>query len=93
VAISLDDDTNSTEESDCEYDSEHDSNVDMCMEDDVDAPYGVDLDGGGDRQGTVTMERMKMKRRKLRRRRRRMRKRMRMRMMAKNLGRLARERW
>jgi hypothetical protein len=40
-------------------------------------------------KGTVTMKRRKMKRRKMRRRRRWMR----MRMMAKNLGRLARERW
>jgi hypothetical protein len=41
-------------------------------------------------KGMVTMRR-KMKRRKMKRRK--MRRRIRMRMMAKNLGRLARERW
>jgi len=35
-------------ESDGEYDSEHDSDVDIRMEDDVDAPDGVDLDGDVD---------------------------------------------
>jgi hypothetical protein len=45
--------------------------------------------------GTVTMNRRNMNRRKMRRWRRwiRMWRRIRMRMMAKNLGRLARERW
>jgi hypothetical protein len=42
-------------------------------------------------KGMVTMMRRKMKRRKMKRRK--MRRRIRMRMMAKNLGRLARERW
>jgi len=41
VSISSDDDTNSTE-LDCEYDSELDPDVDMCMENTVDAPDGVD---------------------------------------------------
>jgi len=44
VSICSDDDTNSTKESDGEYDSEHDSGVDMRIEDDVEAPDGVDLD-------------------------------------------------
>jgi len=47
VSISSDDDTDSTE-SDGEYDSERDSNVDMRMEDDVDTLDGVDLDGDVD---------------------------------------------
>jgi len=44
VWISSDDDTDCAE-SDGEYDSERDSDVDMRMEDDVDAPDGVDLHG------------------------------------------------
>ena len=44
VSISSDDDTDSTE-SDGEYDSEHDPDVDMGREDDVDAVDGVDLNG------------------------------------------------
>jgi hypothetical protein len=44
VSSSSDADTESIE-SDGEYDSELDSAVDRCMEDDVDAPDGVDLDG------------------------------------------------
>jgi len=44
VTISSGDDTDSTEESDGEYDSEHDSHVNMLVEDEVDAPYGTDLD-------------------------------------------------
>ena len=44
MSISSDDDTDSTEKWGGEYDSEQDSDVDMCMEDDVDAPDGVDLD-------------------------------------------------
>jgi hypothetical protein len=47
VSISSDDDTDCTE-ADGEYNSEHDSNVDMRMEDDVNAPEGVDLDGDVD---------------------------------------------
>jgi hypothetical protein len=47
VSISFDDDTDSTQ-SDGEYDSELDPDVDMCMEDDVDGPDGVDLDGDVD---------------------------------------------
>jgi len=48
MSISSLDDTNSTEVSDREYDSEHDSDVNMCMEDDVDAPDSIDLDGDVD---------------------------------------------
>jgi len=48
VSISSDDDTDSTEESDGKYDSVHDSDVDMCMENDVDALDGVELDGDVD---------------------------------------------
>ena len=44
MSISADDDTDSTGKWGGEYDSEQDSDVDMCMEDDVDAPEGVDLD-------------------------------------------------
>jgi hypothetical protein len=42
--MSSDDDTESTK-SDGEYASQRNSDVGMCMEDDVDAPDGVDLDG------------------------------------------------
>jgi len=49
MSISSDDDTDSTE-TDGEYYSEHDSDVDMRMEDDVDAPDGVDSDGNVDMQ-------------------------------------------
>jgi len=45
VSISSNDETNSTQKSDGEYDSERDPHVHMPMEDDVDAPDGVDLDG------------------------------------------------
>jgi len=45
MSISSEDDTDSTE-SDGEYDSALD--VDICMEDDVDAPDGVDIDGDED---------------------------------------------
>jgi len=48
MSISSDDDTNSTEKSDNQYHSKHDSEVDMHMEDDVDTPDGVDLDGDVD---------------------------------------------
>jgi len=65
VSISSDDHTDSTE-LDGDYDSEFD--VDMCMEDDVDAPDRVDIDGD------VDMERDgedgEMQRRKMRGRRR-----------------------
>ena len=42
LSISSFDDSNSTKESDGKYDSGHDSNVDMHLEDDVEALYGVD---------------------------------------------------
>jgi hypothetical protein len=45
VSISSHHDTDSAE-SDSEYDSELD--VHMCMEDDVDAPDGIDIDGDVD---------------------------------------------
>ena len=48
MSISSDDDTVSTKESDGEYDSEHYSDVDMRMEDDVDAPDGFDFDANVD---------------------------------------------
>jgi len=41
VSISSDDDTDTTE-SDGKYDPEHDPDVAMRMEDDVDAPDGID---------------------------------------------------
>jgi hypothetical protein len=47
VSISSDDDIDSTE-SDGKYNSELDPDVDMHMEDAVDAPDGVDLDGNVD---------------------------------------------
>jgi len=47
VAIFSDNDTDSTE-SDGEYDSELDPDVDMRMKDDVDAPDSIDLDGNVD---------------------------------------------
>ena len=47
MSISSDDDTDATK-SDSEYESEHDPHVNMHMEDDVDAPDGVDLDGNVD---------------------------------------------
>jgi len=48
VSISSDDDSHTTEESDGKYESEHDSDVDMCMVDDVDTLCGIDLDGNLD---------------------------------------------
>ena len=48
MSNSSDDDTDFTEKLDGEYDSQHDSDRDMCMEDDVDAPWGVDLDSDVD---------------------------------------------
>ena len=48
MSISSDDDTDSTEESDGKHYSEYNSDVDMHMEDDVDAPYGTYDDGGVD---------------------------------------------
>ena len=47
MSIFPNDDTDSTEW-DGEYDTEIDLDVDMCMEDDVDALDGVDLDGDVD---------------------------------------------
>jgi len=44
VSIASDDDTDSTE-FDSEYDSRLDPDVDLSMEDDVDAPDGVDSVG------------------------------------------------
>ena len=49
MSISSDDDTDFPEESDGEYDSEHDTHVVIGTEDDVDAPDGIDLDGDVDR--------------------------------------------
>jgi len=45
MSTSSDDDTNSTEESHSEYDSKPPCDVDVHIEDDVDARYGVDVDG------------------------------------------------
>jgi len=47
VSISSDDDTDSTE-SDGEFDSEHDPDGDMPMNDDIDAPDGINLGGDMD---------------------------------------------
>jgi hypothetical protein len=47
-SISSDDDTNSIQDSDSEFDSELDHDVDPCMEDEVDTPDSVDLDGDVD---------------------------------------------
>jgi hypothetical protein len=89
VSISSDDKTDPTE-LDGADDSQRDSDVHMSIEDDVDAPDGVDLDGAVDMEGTVKMR--KMKKRKMGRSRSRW-MRIRRRIMAKNLRRLARERW
>jgi len=89
-------DTDSPKELDGEYDSEHDSDVDMRMDDDVDELYSNDLDCNMDTDRAVMMKWRTMKRRKMRRRRRSrimMRRRVRMRIMAKNIRRLAWERW
>jgi len=48
IKISADDNTNSTKESDGEYDSEHDSDVDMPMGDDVDTQYSINLNSDVD---------------------------------------------
>jgi hypothetical protein len=45
VSIFSTDDYDFTEESDSKDDSEQDSAVDMCMQDDVDAPDSIDFDG------------------------------------------------
>jgi hypothetical protein len=50
IMISSDDDTNSTMASDGEYDSDHYSDVDMPMGDDVDTQYSVDLNCDGNMQ-------------------------------------------
>jgi len=47
VSISSDDDTDSSK-SDGEYDSELDPYLDICMEDGVDVPDGIGLDGDVD---------------------------------------------
>jgi hypothetical protein len=46
--MSSNDNTDCINEPDGDYDSEHDSDRDMYMEDDMDAPYGVDLHGDVD---------------------------------------------
>jgi hypothetical protein len=46
--MSSDDGTDPTEESDNEFDSELDRNADMCMEDVVDTPEGIELRGDVD---------------------------------------------
>jgi len=43
-----DDNPESNEKSHCECDPEHDSDIDLWMEDDVDTPYGIDLNGNVD---------------------------------------------
>jgi len=48
MSISSDDDTDTTEQSDSQFDSKLDPDVHMRMEDDVDAPDGVDFDGDVD---------------------------------------------
>jgi len=48
VTMSSAHDTDSTEESDAEYDSEPQSDVDICMEDDVNKLEGVDSEGNVD---------------------------------------------
>ena len=48
MSISADDATDSIKELGGEYDSEHDCDVDMRKEDDVDAPDSVDWDGDVD---------------------------------------------
>jgi hypothetical protein len=48
MSISSGNDTDSTEKSDGEYGSHHDSDLDMGMEDDVDTLEGVDLDSDVD---------------------------------------------
>ena len=45
VSICPDDVTDSAEESECEDDSEYNSDVDICMEDNMEATDGIDLDG------------------------------------------------
>jgi hypothetical protein len=94
VSISSDDDTDSTE-LDGEYHSVLNPDVDMRMEDDVDAQDGVDLDGevDMDRNGVDEEEEDENKEDEEEEWWMRMRRGIRMRMMAKNLGRLARERW
>ena len=94
---SSDDDTLFTKQSGAKYDSKHDSDVDLRMDDNVDAPYGVDLDSDVDmdRDGhnQVDDEEEEDYEDEDWKQEERMRRRMRMRMMAKNLKRLARERW
>jgi hypothetical protein len=50
VSSSSSNETDSTEELSGKSDSEHDSDVDMNVEDDVDALYHIDLDGDLDMQ-------------------------------------------
>ena len=51
MSISSHDDIDTTEQLDSKYDPENDSDVDMCMGDDVDTPYGVNLDCDVDMEG------------------------------------------
>jgi len=51
VSISPNDDTDSTEKLEGKYESELDPDVDMRVEDDVDAPDGIDLDSDVDMEG------------------------------------------
>ena len=44
MSISSDDDTNSTKVLDSKHDSQHDSDVNLLMGDEVDTPYSVELD-------------------------------------------------
>ena len=48
MSHSSDDDNDGSAESDGEYDSDDDSCVDMWVEDNVDTPDGVKLNGDGD---------------------------------------------
>jgi hypothetical protein len=48
VTIASGDDTDSPKMLDSKFYSEHDSDVDICMEDNVDAPDGVHLDSDMD---------------------------------------------
>jgi len=91
--ICADDDPDSTEESDSDYESQHDSAVVMSMEDDVDALYGDNSDTIVEMERDVSVKMQKLKRREMTMRMKRKRIRIWMRMKAKNLRRSARERW
>jgi len=87
MAVSSDADTNSTQESDGNYDLEHHCDVDIRMEDDADPLNRVDLNGDVDIVWNGDNAEEEDERRKMRRRRRRMRtrrmRRRRMRMISK----------